>query len=153
MGRPNSPDDVFKSINTHNNNPSVCWEWTGALGGRDGRGYMTLNGRKQLAHRIVYQIFNGPIADGLVIRHKCDNPVCCNPFHLELGNRSENELDKYRRNRAGLPRDVVVEIRRMAKFIQTDKALAEYIAGKFQIKISRSAVQRIRSGDKRSETK
>lgn len=153
MGRSNSPEDVFRSINTHGNDPSVCWEWTGALGGRDGRGYITIDRKKKLAHRVVYELFNGPIKDGLVIRHTCDNPACCNPFHLELGNRRENELDKYRRDRAGYPRDVVLDIRRLAKFNMTDQAIADYVSGKYQIKVSRSGVQKVRSGQRRGDTR
>lgn len=154
--RSNMPEDVFRSIDTHNNDPTVCWEWTGATGGRDGRGYMNLDGRKQMAHRIVYEIFNGPIKEGLVIRHTCDNPRCCNPFHLELGNRRENELDKYRRDRMGLPTDLVREIHRYAKLKNeaglqlTDQAIADILAKKYDIKVARSTVQRIRTGGRRA---
>lgn len=37
---------------------------------------------------------------GLVVRHTCDNPGCCNPDHLLLGTHADNVSDKYERGRA-----------------------------------------------------
>lgn len=42
---------------------------------------------------------NGQDPGGLVIRHKCDNPPCCNPAHLEIGTRADNNRDMYERGR------------------------------------------------------
>ncbi|MBU2051476.1 MAG: HNH endonuclease [Gammaproteobacteria bacterium] len=151
MGRTNRADDVFYKIDTHGNDPTVCWEWTGSIGGRDGRGYFTLDGRKQLVYRIVYELFHpGELKEGQVVRHECDNPICCNPFHLIRGTRSENELDKYERDRAGYPRDVVIEIHRLAKLNMIDRLIVEEIEKKFGIRISRSGVQKVRVGDSRA---
>jgi transposase-like protein len=41
----------------------------------------------------------GPIPDGHEIRHKCDNPGCCNPAHLETGTHRQNILDTRNRVR------------------------------------------------------
>ena len=157
MGRANNPEDVFSWINTHKNDPTVCWEWVGSTGGRDHRGYFTLDGQKKLAHRVVFEIFHGKIPDKVVIRHKCDNPLCCNPFHLEQGSRSDNELDKYKRDRAGYPIEVVKEIHRLAALPVmpdgisevTDERIKDYVNGKFATRVSRSGVQKVRSGKRR----
>lgn len=51
------------------------------------------------AHRMVWIEANGPIPDGLVIRHKCDNPSCVNLDHLEIGTQSDNVHDMIERGR------------------------------------------------------
>lgn len=154
MGRTNRPDDVFRSINTHGNDPNVCWEWTGTTGGRDNRGYIAINGHKHLVTRVVFALFNPGVLNDpkLIVRHKCDNPICCNPFHLEAGTRGDNESDKYAHDRQGYPKDVVLEIRRMSQFDMSDAKIVKWIEGKFGIKVSRSGVQKIKAGDRRAVT-
>jgi hypothetical protein len=51
------------------------------------------------AHRIVWAHHNGPIPDGLVIRHACDNPPCVNPGHLLVGTVRDNIHDMLGRGR------------------------------------------------------
>jgi hypothetical protein len=51
------------------------------------------------AHRVAWEMFNGPIADGLIVRHKCDNPNCVNPKHLEVGTQKQNMMDASARGR------------------------------------------------------
>lgn len=81
--------------------PSGCWLWTGSLTangygqiGRDGGGGVTY------AHRASYEMHIGPIPDGLHVRHRCDNPPCVNPMHLELGTHADNMRDMASRGRA-----------------------------------------------------
>ena len=53
-----------------------------------------------LLHRAVWEIHNAePIPEGLIVRHTCDNPPCCNPEHLILGTHQDNTDDMYQRNR------------------------------------------------------
>ena len=51
--------------------PDECWEWDGA---RHPFGYGQ-SGQIR-AHRLSYEIHHGPIPDGLLVRHSCDNPPC-----------------------------------------------------------------------------
>lgn len=57
-----------------------------------GYGQFSLNCRLRLAHRVSYEMFVGPIPEGLTLDHLCRTPACVNPDHLEPVTRGENVL-------------------------------------------------------------
>ena len=72
-------------------------------GSNGGYGNTTFNGRKIPLHRKVYCVANEVSPEsisGLVVRHRCDNPRCINPEHLELGTVKDNVHDCISRGRA-----------------------------------------------------
>jgi hypothetical protein len=70
---------------------SGCWNWQGRTNGRYGYTTDKPNGRHSIScHRAIYEIYFGEIPDGMVVDHKCDNPICCNPSHLQAVPQSEN---------------------------------------------------------------
>lgn len=75
-----------------------CLEWVGALY-KSGYAQFWFEGKKQRGNRVVYRLTNGPIADGMVVRHYCDNKKCINPKHLLIGTQKDNMLDAKERKR------------------------------------------------------
>lgn len=77
-----------------------CWPWRGC---RDAAGYGRFSvkrehgWRAECAHRVSFEIANGK--RGVVVRHSCDNPPCCNPAHLLDGSHADNMRDMAERNR------------------------------------------------------
>jgi hypothetical protein len=85
--------------------PSACWPWTGELNNHGYGRFRTWRGgrRRHLAHRIAYRLTVGPIEDGHVLLHSCDNPPCCNPAHLTAGTQRDNISDAHAKGRASQP--------------------------------------------------
>ena len=75
-----------------------CWIWTGCLG-RKGYGVLTIQQRFQRAHRVAYEVWRGPIPQGMQVLHRCDRPQCVNPDHLFLGTNGDNIRDSISKGR------------------------------------------------------
>ena len=78
--------------------PDDCWEWQ-AYKNKAGYGVIKFDGKAKLANRMAYLLTFGEIPAGQMVRHKCDNPSCCNPAHLELGDQFDNMRDMMQRRR------------------------------------------------------
>jgi hypothetical protein len=80
----------------------VCHPWTG---GRNRGGYGLVQGANAYrgftfcAHVVAWAVSNQQEPEGRVVRHRCDNPSCCNPLHLLIGTDRENWLDAVARGR------------------------------------------------------
>lgn len=87
--------------------PHGCWLWTaGTTTG--GYGKFFFQGRQQDAHRVAWQLADGPIPHGKQVCHDCDRyyPVgdttyrrCARRSHLFLGTQQENVDDCKRKGR------------------------------------------------------
>lgn len=92
-----------------------CWIWIGL---KNKHGYGKLYFKKNTAarsHRVSYELFKGPIEEGLFVCHTCDIPACVNPDHLWLGTHQENMLDMIDKGRQSskLTPTQVFEIRKL----------------------------------------
>lgn len=76
-----------------------CWVWVGSRFS-NGYGQFRIGGRSVGAHRVAWELTNGPIPNGLHICHHCDNPPCVRPSHLFAGTHSVNMQDAMNKGRA-----------------------------------------------------
>lgn len=80
-----------------------CWLWTGAINNK-GYGQIRVSLHDlQLAHRVAYELYVGPIPAERLILHRCDVRACVNPFHLWPGTAHENTQDMLRKGRGVAP--------------------------------------------------
>lgn len=77
---------------------SGCWIWMRSLY-PCGYGIVSLNGKPRSAHRVSWEVHNGPIPDGLCVLHRCDVKQCINPTHLFLGTKKDNTADMHEKGR------------------------------------------------------
>lgn len=143
---------VEERLFRHIEKTDACWLWQGRLVGK-GYGSIGLGGagaKQKLVHRLSYEIHKGQIPEGMVVMHKCDNPRCVNPDHLEAGTQSQNIKDAFARGRkinlpsglkgedhgaSKLTSDQVLSIR--ASSLSLNELSALY-------GVSRSAIERVR---------
>ena len=72
-----------------------CWEWKKLHVNGYGKDILVnFNGAKKHVkpHRVSYYSYYGTYPK--LVRHKCDNPKCMNPLHLEEGSHRQNCQDK-----------------------------------------------------------
>lgn len=113
-----------------------CWEWVGP---RNIGGYGSVPRTRHgtgVAHRVAWEREHGPIPDGMLVCHSCDNPPCVNPSHLFLGTHRDNTNDKIAKGRqargethraAVLRNAQVLEIRFRAAWGQPNWAIAAWV--------------------------
>lgn len=66
-----------------------CWLWTAAVNG-PGYGNLGVAGHNRVAHRVAWLLAHGDLPDDVVLDHRCRQPACCNPAHLEVVTHAEN---------------------------------------------------------------
>jgi len=142
-GRPaNTPEVLWSKVDIKS--PDDCWEWKGWIGA-GGYGRTQINGMSYYAHRVIFDLANpntitlagpkNPKAFGFLM-HTCDNPPCCNPKHLVVGDHKKNMEDKVSKGRSAdfsgdkgprckLTMDQVRQARQMKQNGISTKKLAE----------------------------
>jgi hypothetical protein len=128
--------------------PGGCWNWTAGSthggGGLYGIFHLQGSGIKVRAHRYAFAMVFGPIFEGEVICHSCDNVKCVNPAHLLAGTIAENNQDKALKGRAKtgprIPRTIAHRVRQDVAYGLTYEQVA------IRYGITNSSVYRIVRG-------
>ncbi len=110
-----------------------CWIWRGAVNNK-GYGKVVIAGKRQYAHRAMYEQEVEAIPEGLTIDHLCRQRNCVNPAHLEPTTMAAN---LQRGKGAKLTSEQVLEIRREPSTTTTRVLAARY-------EISESHMSRVR---------
>jgi hypothetical protein len=85
---------------TYEINDNGCHVCTSHVPNESGYIHFRRDGIRCYAHRYIYELNYGEIPEGMIVRHKCDNPPCINIEHLEIGTPKENMMDMVERNRS-----------------------------------------------------
>ncbi len=109
-GRPRHTTESLWAL-VQRGDPAGCWPWKGRIS-EGGYGRVQIDGKNYYAHRVIYNLVHPqylsrsapPDAAGFgFIRHTCDNPRCCNPLHMLIGDAALNGQDMVERERASRP--------------------------------------------------
>lgn len=118
-----------------------CWLWTGSKNDK-GYGMILINRQSRAAHRIAYELWIGPIPDGLMVCHHCDQPACVNPAHLFVGTNADNMRDMVMKDRRGQKLT-----RAQVDAIRNDPRVYRVIASEYGI--SESYISQLKHRDRR----
>lgn len=80
----------------------ACWLWRASVTSA-GYGQFVSEQKHYLAHRLAWELTNGPISPGFFVCHHCDNRRCVNPSHLFLGTHLDNMADMRQKGRGSQP--------------------------------------------------
>ena len=135
-----SDDDLLRMtiMNKSVVSKSGCWEWQGAVS--YGYGVIMRNRQRLRVHRVSYELWCGPVPDGMVMRHSCDNPCCVNPAHLTPGTQAENIQDIVARGRLGKTKLTKKEVEAIRSSTESNRVLSD----RYQVGII--AIRRARTG-------
>ena len=123
-----------------------CHLWMG-FGISLGYGCFAIDSAPVRAHRVAYELYCGPIPDGMHVLHKCDVRCCVNPEHLFLGTNSDNVKDKVSKGRQAKDKSMgPVKLKpEQVREIRKEKGVHRIIGLRYGV--GRSQVRRIQLGE------
>ncbi len=113
-----------------------CWLWQ-ARRNPKGYGMFREMDRWAAAHRVSWELANGPIPTGRLVCHSCDTRSCVNPDHLFVGTNDDNMRDMVNKSRqskgerhrksclAALPNRRIARGERIARSVLTEELVVK----------------------------
>ena len=98
--------------------PFGCWVWTGEIL-EHGYGRVSWGPHRYPAHRVAYELYVGPIPEGMQLDHLCRNRRCVNPAHVEPVTCRENLLRGNTRAAANAAKIVCTRCQKPYDFTRT----------------------------------
>lgn len=134
---------LFNSIiNKIKINPvTQCWDYQGFIN-ENGYGRIQYMKKSYYVHRLMYFLYYDKPMEGIVM-HLCNNPLCCNPFHLKHGTILENNQYKSitkRTPKKKLAPQQVLEIKLLLKYKHNFWQIVK------TYKVSPNCINRIKDG-------
>jgi len=117
-----------------------CWLWTASVL-VDGYGQFEHGLR---AHRVAWELLNGPIPVDTSICHTCDIPLCVNPEHLFLGSQADNSRDMAAKGRARHSKLTPAEVR-MIRTSRLNRGDGRRLAAR--LGVHPQTISRVRTGE------
>ena len=95
----NDADLFFTALiaDCEHGNQAECWEWT-RIKSKQWYPLARFGKRNILLHRASLEMSEGKPLGVLHAHHKCANPACVNPNHLEPATAADNALEMLARN-------------------------------------------------------
>lgn len=118
-----------------------------------GHFYLNRSYQEELAHRVAWEIANGPIPDGLWALHRCDVRPCVNVEHLFLGDAQTNVDDMRAKGRYNCVRGeqhgstslTEEKVLQVFQLLAENKLTHEEIGNKFDV--DRRVIEHINTGN------
>lgn len=115
--------------------PDGCIVWTGQLSTKEGLPVVTrmLSGRKtesRYAHRVAWELSNGPLGKHEALERRCGCRSCVNPRHYDIrptGAYRPVRMSTERVSRILIMREQGVSQREIAKSLGISKGAVEYV--------------------------
>ncbi|MCK4261393.1 MAG: HNH endonuclease [Halanaerobiales bacterium] len=123
---------VEAKLQDYTESATGCWEYNGCV---QSNGYSRIRHRgvTNYGHRLSFEAFNGPIARGLFVCHKCDNRKCINPNHLFLGTREDNTIDAMGKGRVAKGEQLSPLKNKDVIFIRNSPLSSKELANKYNL--------------------
>lgn len=87
-------EDKYSRILEYVVNENNCHIFARSARDRNGYAVVKIDGKNWYAHKYQYEKHNGPVPEGMEVRHLCKKQRdCINPNHLTVGTHAQNMAD------------------------------------------------------------